>query len=81
MTPERWQHIKALFQAALEIEESQRKAFIDRACNGDSSLQQEIESLLRSYNQTSQFMEPPSADEEYGLAGQSIGRRSIHRSL
>ena len=46
MTPERWQHVEKLYQAALEREPSQRAAFLERACAGDEELRHEVESLL-----------------------------------
>src|SRR5262249_14380886 len=46
MTPERWQHVKDLFQSAIERAPSHRAAFLQQACAGDSELQSEVESLL-----------------------------------
>jgi len=34
MTPERWQQVKELFEAALALEASQRAAFPNEACAG-----------------------------------------------
>jgi eukaryotic-like serine/threonine-protein kinase len=38
MEPERWQKIEQLYHSALEVELSQRAAFIEQACAGDQSL-------------------------------------------
>ncbi len=46
MTPERWQHVKDLFQSAIEHAPSQRAEFLQLACAGDPELQSEVESLL-----------------------------------
>jgi len=46
MTPERWQRIKALFNAAAEREPDGRRAFLDEACATDRELRQYVESLL-----------------------------------
>src|SRR6266849_2724001 len=48
MTPERWQKVKEVLHGALELTPAQRPAFLDRACAGDDSLRQEVESLLAS---------------------------------
>ena len=48
MTPERWQEVKRVLSAALEMEPDQRLAYLDRACAGDHSLRQKVESLLAS---------------------------------
>lgn len=49
MTPERWQQIKQLFQAAIERDKSARAAFLKTACNDDPELLQEVESLLAAH--------------------------------
>jgi serine/threonine protein kinase len=47
MTPERWQQIDAIVAEALQYRNgSERGAFIDRACAGDQSIRNEVESLL-----------------------------------
>jgi TolB-like protein/Tfp pilus assembly protein PilF/tRNA A-37 threonylcarbamoyl transferase component Bud32 len=48
MTPERWQEVKDVLCAALDLEPDQRPAYLDRACRGDNSLRREVESLLDS---------------------------------
>jgi non-specific serine/threonine protein kinase/serine/threonine-protein kinase len=45
-TPEQWPKIKEIVGAALEIEPSQRSAFLDQACAKHGELRAEIESLL-----------------------------------
>src|SRR5215203_1670476 len=47
MMPDRWQLITRLCDAARERDEAARAAFLNAACAGDSSLRNEIESLLR----------------------------------
>lgn len=46
MTPERWQQIKDIFQAAMEQETGQCAEFLEKACAGDEELRREVESLL-----------------------------------
>ncbi len=46
MTPTRWEKIDALFHEALALSPDQRPAFLDDACGADSSLRDEVESLL-----------------------------------
>jgi len=38
MTPERWQEVKRVLNAALELEPDGRPAYLDYACDGDHSL-------------------------------------------
>src|SRR3982751_5842820 len=46
MTAERWRRIEEVFQAALEVSASERRRYLDSACNGDETLRTEVESLL-----------------------------------
>jgi Tol biopolymer transport system component len=48
MTDERWQRVKALFQAVVERPAEERSAFLATACSGDDELRREVESLLAS---------------------------------
>lgn len=57
MTPEQWQRVKEVFEAALERDASQRTAFLDQACNGE--MRREVESLLDSYEKDKKFMSLP----------------------
>jgi hypothetical protein len=41
----RWEDIEKLCQEALELQESERKAFLEEACGGDAELPREVESL------------------------------------
>jgi eukaryotic-like serine/threonine-protein kinase len=82
MTSERWQRISELFQAALGREPGQRSAFLAEACAGDEALRSEVESLISSHGQASDFIESPVfeiaaplfAEERVRLsAGTSVG--------
>jgi hypothetical protein len=62
MTPERWQEIKRVLNAALELEPAQRPAYLDHACAEDHSLRREVQSLLDSgdYIRSSFLQSPPA---------------------
>jgi serine/threonine protein kinase/tricorn protease-like protein len=51
VSPESQQRIKALLQSALELDATERASFLDRACAGDLSLRQEVESLIAAQEQ------------------------------
>jgi hypothetical protein len=62
MTPERWQQIRDVLEKALHLAPGQRSAFLQRTCSSDSSLRQEVETLLASSdNVRSDFLQssPP----------------------
>ena len=46
MTPEAWQRVKAVFDAARERPPAERASYLEAACGGDASLRAEVESLL-----------------------------------
>jgi serine/threonine protein kinase/tetratricopeptide (TPR) repeat protein len=90
MNPERWQHIKELFHSALERESGARPAFLAAACDGDSSLRAEVESLIAAHERPGSFLDAPAyevaasmlADDQPELeAGRRIGHYQIIATL
>ena len=61
MTPEEWQHVKEILHNALDVPRAQRGQFLDRACNGDTAVRREVESLLASHDDAGTFIEEPVA--------------------
>ncbi len=57
MRPERWKQINDVLIPALEREAYERSALVKEACGGDEVLRLEIESLLASHEQASDFLE------------------------
>ena len=64
MTPERWQQIKHVFNSALQYEPAQRASFLLRACENDTALREEVESLLSAHEEDGSFIDSPA----YSLA-------------
>ena len=62
MKPERLQQVEQLYHAALEHAESERGAFLERACSGDEVLRREVESLLIHEKKATDFLESPALD-------------------
>jgi len=69
--PERFQQIKELFQAALELNPEARKAFLLQTCAGDEALRAELESLLTAHTGNDSFLEEPVRMEEMPPSDQS----------
>ena len=46
MTPERWEQIAHIYQAALERAPEARAAWLTEACGDDAELRREVESLI-----------------------------------
>ncbi len=59
MTPERWQQIKQLFDAAMERKPTERAAFLGEACGGDDALRREVESLAAAHDDAGSRYETP----------------------
>jgi hypothetical protein len=62
MTPELYQRIQALMQAALELESDQRASFLNEACGGEAAVRQQVEALIISHAQASSFLESPAVE-------------------
>jgi serine/threonine protein kinase/Tol biopolymer transport system component len=58
--PQRWQRVKEIFEGALEHHGAERESFLENACDGDTEMREEVESLLRSYEVAGSFMESPA---------------------
>src|SRR5262245_41666322 len=56
MKHERWRQIEKLYYDAQKRDPGQRAAFLDQACAGDEALRKEVESLLASDAQASDFL-------------------------
>ena len=61
MTPERWQAVRELLDAALERALPERSAFLTAACGADAALRSEVESLLAADRDAAGFLERPAA--------------------
>ncbi|HYE73885.1 MAG TPA: protein kinase [Blastocatellia bacterium] len=55
MTPERWEEIDRVFEAALDCAPEKRADFLARQCREDHELRREVESLLEAHNQADSF--------------------------
>ena len=64
MTPERWQKITAIFEAALQQDTRARSAYVNEACGDDRELRREVEAMLASHDQASRFIEEPAAQSQ-----------------
>jgi hypothetical protein len=72
MTPERWQAVKNVLCAVLELKPEERSAYLNSACGSDSSLRREVESLLASGDDIrSSFLQSPPAADLLTFAGSS----------
>src|SRR5262247_1839416 len=85
-TQELWGRIERLWNAALELPQPERAAFLAEACEGDEELRREVESLLRFDLRAKNFIESPALEvaaqgqaeqQEESLIGRMIGHYQI----
>ena len=90
MKPERFEQVDQILQAALDRDRSEREAFLDEACAGDTVLRSEVEALISSDEEAGSFIETPAfelaaemmAGEQSKIAaGQAIGPYQVATSL
>ena len=91
VTPERWQRIKEVFGAALELEPGERSTFLQASCGPDESLRAEVESLLAEEQNivtTAGIVEgaacvppPEAAPAEDLMIGRRLGAYKIARKI
>jgi serine/threonine-protein kinase len=58
----RWTEVRALFEQALELEGSDREAFLRDRCSSDPELKAEVESLLAADENAPSYLEERAAD-------------------
>jgi serine/threonine protein kinase len=67
MTPERFQKIGEIYDAALGLESERRPAFLVEACAGDEELRREVESLLVAHESAGAFIDQPAVEIAAGM--------------
>src|SRR2546427_9494770 len=55
-----WENLKEIFHAAVALAPNERAAYLDQACNGDLSLRRAVESLIKSHEETGNFVDTPA---------------------
>ena len=59
MTPGQWQKVKRLLDEAIELNTTERAAFLDTLSEEAPEVRSEVESLLRAHEAHPDFLEPP----------------------
>ncbi|HEU4720527.1 MAG TPA: protein kinase [Gemmatimonadaceae bacterium] len=52
----------AVFDAVLDLEGAERRAYIERACAGDDALRDAVQRLLRAHERAGDFLDSPAVD-------------------
>ena len=80
-----WTTVKRIHQSALDIDPSERAAFVDKSCGGDEALRREVQELLTYATEAESFLERPAVDiapkpgasHETTLAGRTISHYQV----
>jgi serine/threonine protein kinase len=84
MTPERWQQVETLVDAALDLPASERPAWLRNACGSDDALYQEVSRLVVAVDEPNAMLDVPTpafaelvahVESEGGAAQASIPAR------
>ena len=79
MTPERWQRLQALFNAAADLSREQQAAFLDDACAGDLALRRQAESLILACEEATEqiqgMIRDAARDAPLKETASAVGRR------
>lgn len=66
----------AVFTEALQLPASERAAFLERACGGDSELRRKVEALLKGHDRVGDFLEhSPHETSTHATTGASVGEK------
>jgi hypothetical protein len=76
-----WMTVKRVLQSALDVDPSDRAAFVDESCGGDAALRREVESLLTNAADAESFLEQPAVDMATGPPGEWPEATLVGRSV
>jgi Tol biopolymer transport system component/tRNA A-37 threonylcarbamoyl transferase component Bud32 len=77
MTPERYQRVVELFQAATALNADARESFLVEACAGDEELQRDVKAMLVADARTGGFLQKPLDDVAADLLSDTTKTRLI----
>src|SRR5437016_11597665 len=86
MTPERWEQVGKLYQAALALPPYERETFLDDACGDDTAIRREVESLLAAEDVAGSFLAAGAMkdaakmlveDKSLSLDGKELGHYQV----
>src|SRR5438132_13466752 len=80
-----WENLKEIFHAAVALGPDERAAYLEQACGGTPSLRRAVESLLKSHQETGNFVDAPAYQAAAEMlvggdelkAGQTVGHYRI----
>jgi serine/threonine protein kinase/Tfp pilus assembly protein PilF len=90
MEPARWRRITDIYHKCITRPPEERSSFIDHACHDDEGLRRQVEAMVKSHEQSGDFIESPAFsvapdllidDPAGGLVGELIGHYRVESLL
>src|SRR5205807_36343 len=81
MTPERWQQVEEVLQAALDRSPNERLSFLNEARSDDEELRQETSSLVDAYDEAGDFIEEPAIAHDAHVLLSNHEQNNIGREI
>jgi len=90
MSPNQYQKVKEVFQAAIDETPSRRAEVLNRCCNGDIEVREAVEKMLSSHDEDNDFIETPAyavaaelllENQNPTIEGKRIGNYKILREI
>ncbi|HKG97523.1 MAG TPA: hypothetical protein VKA97_06905, partial [Pyrinomonadaceae bacterium] len=93
MSPERWQQVEEIFQAALDLSPGERTRYVSEVCAADTDLKRDVEVLLSQYDSAGELLEEPIygntelnmldsfVEEQDPMLGRRLGSYRIDREI
>src|ERR1700730_4991290 len=60
MPEQHGENLKEIFHAAVELAPNERAVYLERSCSGNDSLRRAVESLIKSHEETGNFVDTPA---------------------
>jgi serine/threonine protein kinase len=81
MTPERYQQIGAIYNEAVDLDTSEREAFLAQACAGDEELRREVLSLIEADQESKNFISSPALEVAAELLAQDKRKEIVGKQI
>ena len=78
MSDQHWDNLKQIFHAAVALAPGARPAYLDKACEGDVSLRAAVESLIKSHEETTNFIDAPAYQAAAEMLAENYEFKSGH---
>src|SRR2546428_5065459 len=76
MPDQHWENLKEIFHAAVALAPNERVVYLERSCSGDLSLRRAVESLIKSHEETGNFVDTPAYQAAAEMLVDGVALRS-----